>query len=141
MSQKFDCRQWAGFVVFAILMQSAGCGGPTAPKREYADVVGTVKYQGKPLTTGQVQFQPPSGTIDIGTIQADGTFTMKGTVGTNSVMIVSREGAPKEDETGPKVKKPYVEPKSHIPEKYGRPQSGLSFEVKPGKNTADFDLK
>lgn len=127
--------------MIAIVVQSAGCGGPAAPPRQYADVVGTVKYQGKPLTTGQVQFQPPSGTIDVGTIKADGTFTMKGTVGMNTVMIVSRADAPKEDENAPKVKKPYVEPKSFIPEKYGGPQSGLTFEVKAGKNTADFDLK
>ena len=41
----------------------------------------------------------------------------------------------------PSIEKvPYVEPKTHIPLRYGTPTSALNFEVKAGKNTKDFDL-
>ncbi len=127
------------FLLFALLSSTSlwGCGAPSGPVRNYAEVTGTVKYQGKPLTMGQVIFQPGSGAAVTGDIQANGTYSLKGVIGPNAVMIVSRDPEPKR--TGEKV--PYVPPKDHIPAKYGTPSGAQGFEVKAGKNTADFDLK
>lgn len=127
------------FQLFALLLliTAVGCGGSSGPVRNYADVTGTVKYQGKPLTVGQVIFQPGSGAAVTGDIQSNGTYSLKGVIGPNSVMILSRDPEPKQ--TGEKV--PYVPPKNHIPAKYGTPSGAQPFEVKAGKNTADFDLK
>ena len=115
-----------------------GCGGsPTGPKRTYADVVGKVSYKGAPVTMGSVMFQPATGPFVEGKINPDGTYTLKGEIGMNSVTIVSRDPI---DPAAPVVPGTTPVSKSHIPERYGTRQSGLTFEVKAGKNTADFNL-
>jgi hypothetical protein len=132
-------RRWyGGLALVAILSQLVGCGGPAAPKREYADVVGTVKYKGKALVTGTVMFQPPNGAMIVSDIKKDGTYSLKGVIGPNIVTIVSQEEKPPMSAADPKSR---VEPKSHIPEIYGTPASELKFVVKAGQNKADFDLK
>lgn len=121
-----------GFVV--------GCGEsvPPAPKREYADVTGTISLNGAPLKMGQVTFQPAAGAAVTGEIQADGTYSLKGVIGPNKVMIVSQDAQPPMSADNPASRQP---PKSHIPVVFGTPASTLSFDVKAGKNTADFDVK
>lgn len=125
-------------IVFCLFI--AGCGGPTGPVRKYADVSGKVSYKGVPLKMGTVMFQPASGPFASGTIQPDGTYRLKAEIGPNSVSIISRDP---EDPTPPDPAKltTIVRPKSHIPEKYGEPASGLQFDVKAQGNQADFDLK
>jgi|GEM_PF-6807542 len=116
-----------------------GCGGPPpAPKREYADVTGKITYKNTAVTTGQVRFQPSSGAMVTGDIKPDGTFSLKGVIGPNAVMIVSLEDNGPMSADNPKSRQP---PKSVIPAAYGTPGSNLTFEVKPGSNTANFDLK
>lgn len=118
-----------------------GCGPPAPPKREFADVSGKVSYKGEALTKGTVAFQPASGIAVVGEIGEDGTYSLKGVIGPNTVTIISRdEGVgPKPDGT---AKERVGTPgKSHIPDKYGTPGSGLKFDVEPGANTADFDLQ
>lgn len=119
----------------ALTAHVAGCG-PAEPKREYAAVTGTVTYKGEALTTGKIIFQPVSGPVGVGDINADGTYSLKGEIGPNTVMITSYEGDPSEEaeNKGPP-------PESLIPPHYGTPNSGLQFDVEPGENTADFDLK
>lgn len=120
-----------------LLMSMVSCGPPPPPKREYADVTGTVTYQGEPLEAGIVMFQPAVGAIVSADIQPDGTYSLKGVIGPNTVMIVSREEAPPIS-PDPETR---VEPKSLIPTVYGTPESGLKFDIEPGDNQADFDLK
>ncbi|MEX0724888.1 MAG: hypothetical protein WD065_01380 [Planctomycetaceae bacterium] len=116
----------------------SGCGGDDAPVREYADVAGKVTYNGEAVKRGKVMFQPPSGEVVVADIQPDGTYSMKGVIGPNDVTIISRDEVPT---AGPDEPISRIEPKSDIPLKYGTPESGLTFEVKPGTNTADFDLQ
>lgn len=133
-------RQLVLKLSFVICLSVVGCGGPTGPVRKYADVVGKVSYKGVPLKMGTVMFQPASGPFASGTIQPDGTYRLKGEIGQNSVQITSRDP---EDTAPPDPAKltTLVRPKSHIPEKYGEPASGLQFVVKEKDNQADFDLK
>lgn len=138
MSHILHCRWYCGLTLVATLIQMVGCGGPAAPKREYADVVGTVTYEGKPLSKGSVMFQPDSGALVTGNIQADGKYSLKGVIGPNTVMIVSSDEAAPMSADKPETRVP---PKSNIPERYGTPGSDLKFEVKAGQNKADFELK
>ncbi|MDA0835282.1 MAG: hypothetical protein O2955_19280 [Planctomycetota bacterium] len=133
-------RSWERTLFLGVLIGVfCGCGGgDDAPVREYADVTGKVTYNGEALTKGKVMFQPPSGAMVVGDIQADGTYSLKGVIGPNSVAIESRDDQGQMSADNPKSRQ---EPKSYIPPEYGTPASGLSFEVKAGTNTADFDLK
>lgn len=117
-----------------------GCG-PSGPKRDYAAVTGTVTYKGKPLEMGTVYFQPDVGPFVSGEIQPDGSYALRGVVGENIVLIVSRDPVDSTGDGDPGKPKTVVLPKSRIPEAYGLPTGKLKFEVQPGENTADFDLK
>jgi len=114
-----------------------GCGAPPSPKREFGDVKGKVSYKGQALKKGTVTFQPVTGTPVVGDIQADGTYSLKGVIGPNTVMIVSQDAG---QGPTPEKREP-TPPKEHIPAKYGTPGSGLKFDVKAGPNQADFDVK
>ncbi|MEX1230737.1 MAG: hypothetical protein WEB58_10880 [Planctomycetaceae bacterium] len=132
-------QSWASVLFVGLLLGSfSGCGGDDTPVREYADVAGKVTYNGEALKRGKVMFQPPNGSIIVGEIQPDGTYTLKGVVGPNDVTIIARDEVPT---AGPDEPISRVEPKNDIPPEYGTPDSGLKFEVKPGTNTADFDLQ
>ena len=141
MSRMFVTRWLCFLLASVILIAVSGCGGSgTGPKRTYGEVTGKVTYKGESLKMGKVIFQPPSGQPVAGDIKPDGTYSLQGVVGPNTVMIVSRDAAPTPNASaGPLTSVP--PPKSHVPEIYGTPKSNLAFEVKAGKNTADFDLK
>jgi hypothetical protein len=58
-----------------------GCGAGQA------EVSGTVRYNGKPLTHGTIQFLGAEGIPYAGTIQADGTFSVQVPVGQTRVIV------------------------------------------------------
>jgi hypothetical protein len=123
-----------------------GCGGPKAPKREYADVSGKVTYKGQPLKSGTVTFQPASGIAVIGDIQPDGSYSLKGVIGSNAVMISNRLPDPGPGSADPEKRKAAMAAvekakETTVPDRFGTPGSGLTYEVKAGANKADFDLK
>lgn len=120
------------------LVAALGCGGPAAPKREYADVSGKITYKGKPLEVGQVIFQPPTGAAVVAELDSEGAYSLKGVIGPNKVMVQSRDEMGETDANDPKSRQM---PRSNIPDQYGLPDSGLKFDVEAGDNTADFDLK
>lgn len=127
-------------MVLGIAALSGGCNPEPYPKRDVGRVTGTITYNGAPVEMGQVIFQPPAGAFTMGEIQPDGTYSLEAVIGPNQVQIISRDPP---DESLPEDRdgKPPEPPKSYIPEKYSTPQSGLTFEVEAGDNTADFELK
>ena len=127
-----------GLLTGLLLTVLWGCGGPTEPKRQYADVTGKVTYKTQPVTKGLVLFQPASGARAAGQIKSDGTYSLKGVIGPNTVTIVDRAEMGQTDVNKPETRQM---PKSSIPEIYGTPSSNLKFDVKAGANKADFDLK
>lgn len=135
------------FGIFVALIAGCigGCG-PTEPKIELADVTGKVTYNGEPLKMGTVMFQPASGAFASGEIKPDGTYSLKGAIGPNKVMIVSRDPEPGPPGPEPAQRKAAEEalaanpPKKYIPDEYGTQASKLTYEVKAGTNTADFTL-
>ncbi len=108
-------------------------------------VHGTVRLDGKPLTTGTVRFVPEAGRAATGRIDSDGTFTL-GTyhdsdgalIGAHKVAIVAFEAG---EYDRPAYELRNQKSKSLVPERFmSVGTSDLTFEVKPGDNQADFDL-
>lgn len=136
------CRSIAAILLTLLLL---GCGGDGA----LSPVHGKVFFQGKPLSRGTIVFTPdparggagPQASADI---QPDGTFSLhtasiEGAVPCwHRVTILALE-PPSTDPNAPK----FIIPRSLIPEKYRDPaQSGLAFEVLPGKtNGIHFNLE
>jgi hypothetical protein len=136
------CRGIAA-TLFALLLVGCGGDGPLSP------VHGKVFFKGQPLSRGTIVFTPdptrggagPQATAEI---QPDGTFTLhtasvEGAIpGWHRVTILALEPPP----TDPNAPK-FTFPRSLIPDKYRDPaQSGLAFEVLPGKtNGIHFNLE
>jgi hypothetical protein len=130
---------------------------PNAP----VEVTGKVTYNGKDVTGGIIKFHSDQiGGVNQASIHPDGTYTVTDLPTGKYVVTVETESinpnkkmptyggerdkgggmspVPKEMEgkTGGNVK--YVK----IPGKFGdKTSSPLKVELKPGKNTEDFDLK
>ena len=119
----------AGLAMTALL----GCGGGDSSK---ATVSGKIAYKGVPLTSGTLSLYPASVSAFPIAIKADGTFNASGVpVGMMGVGIATEAPTPPPGETSVPVKVVAV------PLRYKNPQtSGLTWEIKGGKNPRDFDL-
>lgn len=133
------------------LTACAGCGDPTK-----ASASGKVTYKGQALTGGQLNLTPSAGGAPVPIfIKADGTFLgtdvpvgqyqvsvdTSGAAGPTSYStggVTAPAGAAKANQpqpTGPGTKQ------VDIPAKYKDPKSsGLSWEIKAGKNDKNFEL-
>jgi hypothetical protein len=109
-------------------------------------VHGTVRLDGRPVPSGTVRFVPDAGRGANGKIESDGTYAL-GTfgqsdgalLGPHKVAIVAYENG---GEERPAYELRNQKMKPLVPEKYMSPgTSGLTFEVAPGDNQADFELK
>ncbi len=133
-------RLFLGVAFGALMMGVSGCA-------HSGSVSGTVKYQGKLLTSGTVVFvdeenhaAPPA------YIQTDGTYAVPHiAVGTARIVIETSRPLPPEaqDHNSPEYKdyqtkvNTYVE----IPEKYkDLEKSGKKFDVKSGPNVCNIEL-
>lgn len=139
-------RLFVGFSLVCCFTAVVGCGGPRPPKREFADVAGKISYKGQALKTGTVTFQPAVGAPVVANIDPDGSYTMKGVIGPNSVMVENRPPDPGPGGADPAERKAAREAAEKakdviVPDKFSTPGSGLKFDVKAGANVADFDLK
>jgi hypothetical protein len=125
-----------------------GCGASSTA----APVSGTITYKGKPVANAHVTFAPEDGTRPAeGQTDADGRF-MLGTIaagdgakiGPHRVSVIARgpDRPPKPGEVGSGMPGDRMPGNPTIPTKYFAPDtSGLTYEVKRGRNTADFELK
>ena len=152
------------------LCLAVGCSSSgSGPKLVPAD--GTVTFQGKPLAGATVMFVPEKGPFAMGITDAKGKFqlltgTSRGVVvGPVKVSVTAAEGGKQEGpaaaserpqtpaETEAFMKKAEefskavaagkadVQPKSLIPEKFGKAEtSGLSFIIKPSAAENHFKI-
>jgi hypothetical protein len=98
-------------------------GGPmSAAEEELGTVEGTVTYQGKPLTDATITFHLKDDQFVGAKIKKEGKYRLdRVPAGTVKVTVDSK--------------------KVRIPDKYTTEEtSGLSVEIKKGKNTVNFDL-
>jgi hypothetical protein len=119
-------------------MLVSGCGGSDAT---VGRVEGLVRLDGQPMTSGKVLFQPPAGRGSTAAIQPDGTFDLGAegaVIGLHKVAIVAFEPG---KATGQSPGGPRAPLKALVPERYlAAGTSGLTCEVKPGDNHAEFEL-
>ena len=144
-----------GGVVVALsilLLSLPSCGG-SGDRPELGQVSGKVTLDGKPLTGVAVVFQPDDGRPATGRTDAEGEYELtyirntRGTkVGHNRVEIAPSEGGEDEEESdeedpdSPQAQQPVNSRKPSVPARYNT-QSELERDVKPGKNTFDFELE
>lgn len=148
-----------GFLILVLLL-AAAVGCDQGEKLSYANVSGTVKYNGQPIEKGKITFamegRPPS-TMDI----VDGKFAGSAMVGPNKIMVsAKRKGTQvvvKGKADAEAQIKGYMEKKKgefggppvdydptmveYIPPEWG-PQSTQTRVVEAGgPNTFDFEIK
>ena len=125
--------------LFAVLAVAAGCGD-TGPAT--ADVSGTVTVDGKPPPAGSsISFVPADGKAGTsGCLIENGRYSTRAAVGQARVEIRAPRavGKPRKTEDGPGGEGQIVE--ESLPEKYNS-NTELTFDVKPGKNEKNWDLK
>lgn len=139
-------RTFMAFVLIAVVI---GCG-PTSHK--VAEVSGTVKMDGKPLTGASITFVPIAskgnenpGPTAQGKTNAEGRYkldvdpsTPGAVVGKCRVYITTLISEPTADDRDAGG---VVKIKDKVPEKYNM-KTELTFDVPPGgTKSADFDLK
>ena len=146
-----------GFLLVPILATGAGCTGDNKPA--FANVSGTVTYNGKPLEKGQITFSTEERAPSAADI-VDGKYTGQAMVGSNRVAIAAYRKAAKPRELpegAQKQVKKYHEIHSsggavlgeehdpamedYIPDDYGQ-NSKQTREVEAGApNVFDFNIK
>jgi hypothetical protein len=133
-------------VATVVLTLSLGCG---RGGQGLAKVKGTIKYNGKPVPNGTVNFMPDDGNKPSasGEIQPDGTYTLMtaqgssnhegAVIGKHKVIIVAMQ-----DMASRLPEERIALPPPIVPTKYTSPAtSDLSAEVENKENVIDFDLK
>jgi hypothetical protein len=146
-------RMWAVLLLFPLGLMVAGCG-----RSSEATVTGKVTYKGQPLKGGSVSLISEAGGVVRSTIEEDGSYKItKAPVGPAKVTVDTKALRPVNQKA---VKGPYananapqeVLPKSAkggdasryvaIPARYADPEkSGLTVEVKSGKNEQNIELE
>ena len=132
-------------VCLAGLFLSIGCTKPTGPNQ--GNVSGTVKLDGKPVEQGNILFTPAEGvkgTVTGGEIK-DGQYKLAdkkaAALGQNRVEIRALR---KSGKMVPKPMAPQGEMVEELVEAVAprfNNDSKLKFEIKPGDNTANFDVE
>jgi hypothetical protein len=144
------CRLASCVFLLLVFLVSAGCGNPTG------SVYGKVTFEGNPLPSGNVSFAPENNTgagtkgAVVSPIAEDGSYSVSNLpVGKVTITVETRSGAPPAAPPGAKMNAPagapnYAAPGAKhvdIPERYSQfDKSGLSYEVKSGRQSHDIQL-
>jgi hypothetical protein len=135
-------------VLLSVGIVASGCGG----NAKTSPVTGRVTYKDKPVAKASVSFTPVEGATPAasGVTDEDGRFTLStfgiddgALPGNYQVAIIARgpDRPPRPGEMGSGMPGEKMPGEPVIPTKYFAPDSsGLTYEVKRGKNQADFDL-
>ena len=134
-------RAALSMLAFSLLaLATAGCGKSTG------SVSGKVTYQGKALPGGYVNFlsQGEKQVTKSSSIQSDGSYAVSGLpVGPAKISVQGLKARRLASLPGQGGKENKVEQKEvYVPDKYGNTEtSSLTYEVKPGSQPHDIDLK
>ena len=144
MKERKRGKERVGMATLLLVLAAAGCG------EGKVTVSGTVRYRGKPLTSGTVAFTGSDNRTFTGKIDERGRYTVSGLSAGKAAAAVN---SPR-PQTPPKVKMPHpVEggeaPSAAalrgwfaIPPQYGQAdRSGLSYTLTGGDNTVDIELR
>jgi hypothetical protein len=145
------------FTALAVAIGVVGCSKSDAP--DYANVSGTVTYNGKPIEKGQITFstdgRPPS-VIEI----VDGKFAGQAMIGSNRVAVAAFRKAAKERKVPDSAKKQYeayramnkgggggtsevFDPlmEDYIPDEWGKESKQVRVVEAGGANNFQIDIK
>jgi hypothetical protein len=143
------CRLASCVFLLLVILVSAGCGNPAGT------VWGKVTFEGNPLPSGNVSFAPDDKSAGnkgavISPIAEDGSYSLSNVpVGKVTITVETKSSAPAAAPPGAKMNVPagapnYAGPGTKhvdIPERYSQfDKSGLSYEVKSGRQTHDIQL-
>jgi hypothetical protein len=142
-------RSWNGLRLERIALVALVACGPIigcGPGR--GEVSGTVRYNGKPLPSGTIQFLGSDGVPCAGTIHSDGTFSVQVPAGEAKVIVSCLDEAKLKQYSGALMAAkgrgiPPSQPGklSLIPLRYADwTNSGLTVVVTSGKTEQDFNL-
>jgi hypothetical protein len=126
-------------VIVAAVLALAGCGGDS----KMAEVSGTVKVDGAAADNGYVTFSPADGTGQPAgcEIKSDGSYSLKAPIGNMKVAIRVSGGTGQTKAAFPGAESPKQEIKEEILPEKCNDKTELIFDVKPGRNLKDWDLK
>jgi hypothetical protein len=133
----------AGLLALLLCATLTGCGA------NRAEVTGTVRYNGKPLPYGTIQFLGSDGVPCSGPIQPDGTYSVQVPAGPAQVIVSCVDEARLNQFTAQMASgrgRAAPPPRSAqsfslIPQRYADwNSSGLTLSVEHGKNVQDFAL-
>lgn len=121
-----------------------GCtgGGSALPQLDRIKVHGKVKYLGKPLSTGQITFDPGAGHTPALFNIVDGSYEGLAPAGKNKVAITSMKKVSLKEKygrDGPGYDQPVEE--NFLPAKYSTDSMFEREVVQPGPNEFNFDLE
>ena len=129
------------------LLVLVGCGGGATDELPRRAVSGSVTFNGKPLGSGSIAFDPVGGSANPtsgGSLVQGGSYSIAQAMGLTpgTYMVSIRSGGdtalPLDEAPGAPPRKAAKDP---IPDKYNN-KSGLKVELKDGGTTRfDFDLK
>ncbi len=132
--------------MLAGLMLGCADGDDGLPRRE---ISGSVTFDGKPLASGSIQFQPEGvaqeATVSAGGLIADGRYRVgrkEGLVpGSYKVLIFSHGEGPGSAGDLPEPGERIGAPPERIPPRYNAATTLVAEVAKDGANVFDFDLK
>ena len=138
--------RWIGGLGLALVVLSIGCGKGSG---NHASVRGEVKLDGKPLERGSILFVPIEGTKGgpAGGPIANGTYRLSGLdgppIGINRVEIqaMRKSGKMMQNPYAPKGQGQLIELEVGAVAPRFNAGSILKAEIKPGDNTANFDVE
>jgi hypothetical protein len=129
-----------------------GCG-PRLPAT--APVHGKITLGGKAMDAGRIAFHPAAGRTALGTIAADGTYTLttfrpgdgallgkhRVTIEATKIVAPAAPRSLEEELRGGAISPGVPRVQWLVPEVYSRPETTpLKADVEPGTNTINFDL-
>jgi hypothetical protein len=117
---------------------ASGCGRGTG------SITGEVKYNGQLLPIGDIAFLSQEGDQQVRHADIiDGKYSIPSIeVGQAQVVVTTWQPTPRKARPGGAAPPPPVPKAILIPKRYGIPdESGLTYEVKRGSQTKDFDLE
>jgi hypothetical protein len=125
----------AGLLFATLALATTGCSS----EKQTGTVSGTVKYHGKTLNTGSVNFLSTSGSAGQGVIDENGNYKVEGPLEVGEYKVYLAAPVPGQHAPGVKVPKA---PRFEVIPKYLQPESsGLTFTVKAGANEYPIDIK
>jgi hypothetical protein len=134
-------RRWTGLFSFSLftLLAAIGCGGDSR-----FEITGSVSYQGRPIESGSIDFQPLEDAASSGSASiSNGRYTIPQKLGLTPGkyrVSITTVGAKPQAKDVPPGSGDATPPKEKLPEKYNS-QSTLTYQVVSGKNEANFNLE